>query len=60
MSFAPGPVRAAHRFEEGALERYLSANLSGFEPPLTVQQFGGGQSNPTFLLSAGDRRYVMR
>jgi aminoglycoside phosphotransferase (APT) family kinase protein len=60
MSFAPGPVRAAHRFDEAALERYLAANMKGFEGPLSVQQFGGGQSNPTFLLSTGGRKYVMR
>ena len=60
MSFEPGPVRAAHRFDEAALERYLRANMAGFEPPLTVQQFGGGQSNPTFLLLAGGKRYVLR
>ena len=60
MSFEPGPVRAAHRFDEAPLERYLRANMAGFEGPLAVQQFGGGQSNPTFLLSAGGRKYVMR
>lgn len=60
MSFAPGPVRAAHRFDEAALERYLVKAVAGFEAPLSVQQFGGGQSNPTFLLSAGGKRYVMR
>ena len=60
MSFEPGPVRAAHRFDEAALERYLRAHLPGFEAPLSVQQFGGGQSNPTFLLTAGARRYVLR
>jgi aminoglycoside phosphotransferase (APT) family kinase protein len=60
LSFAPGPVRAAHRFDEAALEQYLRANMKGFEGPLSVQQFGGGQSNPTFLLSAGGRKYVMR
>ncbi len=60
MSFEPGPVRAAHRFDEAALERYLRANMADFESPLTVQQFGGGQSNPTFLLTAGGRRYVLR
>jgi aminoglycoside phosphotransferase (APT) family kinase protein len=58
MSFEPGPVRAAHRFDEAALERYL--NAQGFATPLNVQQFGGGQSNPTFLLTAGGKRYVMR
>lgn len=60
MSHAPGPVRANHRFDEAALERYLRAHVSGFEAPLQVQQFGGGQSNPTFLLSAGAKRYVLR
>lgn len=60
MSFAPGPVRAAHRFDEAALERYLASHIAGFAGPLSVQQFGGGQSNPTFLLGAGGRRYVLR
>jgi aminoglycoside phosphotransferase (APT) family kinase protein len=60
MSFEPGPVRAAHHFDEAALERYLRTHMAGFEGPLSVQQFGGGQSNPTFLLSAGAKRYVMR
>jgi aminoglycoside phosphotransferase (APT) family kinase protein len=60
MSYAPGPVRAAHRFDEAALEHYLKAHMKGFDGPLGVQQFGGGQSNPTFLLSAGGKRYVMR
>ena len=60
MSFEPGPVRAAHRFDEAALARYLSAHVRGFDGPLTVQQFGGGQSNPTYLLTAGGRRFVLR
>jgi aminoglycoside phosphotransferase (APT) family kinase protein len=60
LSFEPGPVRAAHYFDEAALEGYLRANMAGFVPPLSVQQFGGGQSNPTFLLTAGGKRYVMR
>jgi aminoglycoside phosphotransferase (APT) family kinase protein len=60
MSFAPGPVRAAHRFDEAALERYLYAHLPGFQAPLRVEQFGGGQSNPTFLLTAGAHRFVLR
>jgi aminoglycoside phosphotransferase (APT) family kinase protein len=60
MSFEPGPVRAAHRFDEAALERYLAAHMAGFAPPFSVQQFGGGQSNPTFLLTAGGKRYVLR
>src|SRR5579863_641226 len=48
------PVADRLRFDEAALERYLRAQLPGFVPPLRVEQFRGGQSNPTFLLTAGD------
>jgi aminoglycoside phosphotransferase (APT) family kinase protein len=53
-------VREAHRFDEAALGRYLAAHVPGFSGPLHVQQFEGGQSNPTFRLEAGGRRYVLR
>ncbi|HEX9107469.1 MAG TPA: phosphotransferase [Longimicrobiales bacterium] len=55
-------VAEAQRFDEAALERYLSVHAPGFAAPLVrVQQFRGGQSNPTFLLSAGDgQQYVLR
>ena len=53
-------VRAAHEFDVAALDRYLQDNLSGYEGPLTVKQFKGGQSNPTYLLEASSSRYVMR
>jgi len=49
------------RFDQAALERHLCAHLEGFRPPLEIEQFRGGQSNPTFLLTAGDgTRYVLR
>lgn len=54
------PVREAHRFDEKALSDYLKASLQGFEAPLKVEQFEGGQSNPTFLLHSGDLKYVLR
>lgn len=54
------PVAEAHRFDVGALERYMRDHVEGFRGPLSVEQFRGGQSNPTFKLTAGDRRYVMR
>jgi aminoglycoside phosphotransferase (APT) family kinase protein len=53
-------VRTAHRFDEGVLHRYLKSHLDGYSGELSVQQFEGGQSNPTFLLTAGDARYVLR
>jgi aminoglycoside phosphotransferase (APT) family kinase protein len=53
-------VRDAHRFDEAALAAYLAEHLPGFRGELTVRQFEGGQSNPTFLLAAAGREYVMR
>jgi aminoglycoside phosphotransferase (APT) family kinase protein len=54
------PVQPGLAFDEAALARYLSAHLDGFAPPLTVSQFSGGQSNPTFLLSTPSRDVVLR
>lgn len=55
-----GPVRERHRFDEQALAHYLAAHLDDFHAPLEVHQFAGGQSNPTFFLTAGGRGYVLR
>lgn len=43
-----------------AISAYLSANLSGFQGPLEVSKFQGGQSNPTFLLKTPTKNYVLR
>ena len=53
-------VRAQHRFDEAALERYLREQIPGFEGPMAVEQFKGGQSNPTYRISAPGKRYVLR
>jgi aminoglycoside phosphotransferase (APT) family kinase protein len=53
-------VREAHRFDLDALDKYLQQNLEGYRGKPAVRQFEGGQSNPTFLLTSGDRRYVLR
>jgi aminoglycoside phosphotransferase (APT) family kinase protein len=42
------------------LEAFLAARLPDFAPPLSVRQFKGGQSNPTYLLETLARRYVLR
>jgi aminoglycoside phosphotransferase (APT) family kinase protein len=55
------PVAPQHRFDEGALARFMAARVDGFVPPLSVAQFEGGMSNPTFLVrDGGGRRYVLR
>ncbi len=54
-------VAAQHRFDVARLEAYLRAHLPGFSGALAVEQFRGGQSNPTYLLNVdGVRRYVLR
>lgn len=47
-------------FDDGKLARYLEAHIDGFQGPLTSKKFAGGQSNPTFLLSAESGKYVLR
>lgn len=55
-----GPVRAAHAFDEARLEDWMAANVSDFTRPLRVEQFKGGQSNPTYRLMTPSRSYVLR
>jgi aminoglycoside phosphotransferase (APT) family kinase protein len=53
-------VREAHRFDEGALAEWMRAHVADFAGPLTVRQFKGGQSNPTYKLITPRKSYVMR
>ena len=56
-----GPVTRAHRFDERRLADYLCARgLNEFRGGLTILQYQGGQSNPTFRLEAGGRHFVLR
>lgn len=54
------PVAGQHMFDEVALTAWLQSRLPGFEGPLTVEMFKGGQSNPTYKLITPQRSYVMR
>ncbi|MBX3705969.1 MAG: phosphotransferase family protein [Pseudomonadales bacterium] len=54
------PVKPEHRFDEARLYAYLSASIADFAGPLTVKQFEGGQSNPTYFLETPGRNYVLR
>ena len=49
--------------DELALDRiadWLGGRVAGFRGPLRAERFAGGQSNPTYLLEAAERRYVLR
>src|SRR5581483_1437454 len=54
------PVEERHRFDELRLEAWMREHVEGFEGPLVVLQFKGGQSNPTYRLNTPKRSYVMR
>ena len=54
------PVRETHRFDVAALERYMAGHVLGFKGPVSVTQFQGGQSNPTYRLSSPGGEYVLR
>ena len=53
-------IQSGAGFDEATLAAYLEARVKGFSGPLTVRQFEGGQSNPTYLLITPDAKYVMR
>ncbi len=55
-----GEIRAGLGFDEGALSEWLAANVADFRGPLTVRQFNGGQSNPTYKLETPGQTYVLR
>ena len=54
------PVAGSHRFDEGRLQEWMAAHVEGYQGPLEVRQFKGGQSNPTYQLVTPTKKYVMR
>ncbi|NKJ46398.1 phosphotransferase family protein, partial [Burkholderia sp. SG-MS1] len=54
------PVNERQRFDTDALAAWLTRHVDGFAGPLALEQFAGGQSNPTFKLVTPSRSYVMR
>jgi len=67
MTASAPPVREvtpAHYFDPAPLEAWLRTEVKDFGEAMIVQQFQGGASNPTFLLTTqtadGPRRYVLR
>ncbi len=54
------PVAERMKVDLQALSAYMHAHVAGFSGDLSIEQFKGGQSNPTFMLTAGQQRYVLR
>lgn len=55
-----GEVSDKHRFDEVTLDCWLAANVDGYSGGLSVRQFAGGASNPTFLLHTETEKFVLR
>jgi aminoglycoside phosphotransferase (APT) family kinase protein len=53
-------VRNAHRFDALKLDLWMRNHVPGYAGPLAVEQFKGGQSNPTYKLLTPTRHYVLR
>jgi aminoglycoside phosphotransferase (APT) family kinase protein len=51
---------SAQDLDLARLEPWLQEQIPSLDAALSVEKFAGGQSNPTFKLSAGDTHYVLR
>lgn len=48
------------RLDEARLTAWLDINVAGFEGPVTLSRFKGGQSNPTYRVDMPGQAYVLR
>ena len=53
-------VAESHKFDEARLDAYMREHVEDYAGPLSVRQFKGGQSNPTYQLITPARKYVLR
>jgi aminoglycoside phosphotransferase (APT) family kinase protein len=55
------PVEQKLAFDIASLGRYLRNHIADLKAPIEIEQFRGGQSNPTYRITAADgRRLVLR
>ncbi len=53
-------IAPVHPIDEMALGEWLRANVDATLGKIAIEQYQGGQSNPTYRVTAADRRYVLR
>lgn len=53
-------VRGGFALDEARLIEWMAADVAGFAGPLRIEQFKGGQSNPTYKLVTPNQAYVLR
>ena len=54
------PVLEKHSIDSVALQEYMLANVSGFDGNISIEEFKGGQSNPTYKVVTPSKSYVLR
>jgi aminoglycoside phosphotransferase (APT) family kinase protein len=53
-------VREGYAFDVSTLDAWMATHVEGYRGPLSIEQFSGGQSNPTYKLVTPSRSYVLR
>ncbi len=53
-------VAPQHQIDQARLHAYMSEHVEGYEGPLELREFKGGQSNPTYQLITPNQKYVLR
>jgi aminoglycoside phosphotransferase (APT) family kinase protein len=53
-------IAPAHPIDPAALAAWMRAHIDAAISDVLIEQYQGGQSNPTYRVTAGDRRYVLR
>jgi len=53
-------VRAGFELDANALSYWMTRHVPGYQGPIRLEQFRGGQSNPTYKIVTPSRPYVVR
>ena len=53
-------VLERHQFDVSKLEEYMQENVPDFEGTIKIEEFKGGQSNPTYKVISPNQSYVLR
>ena len=54
------PVLEKHAIDSAVLQEYMRANVNGFDGKIAIEEFKGGQSNPTYKVVTPSKSYVLR
>lgn len=54
------PIRAGHELDQAVLAAFLADVLGEKHQSMEIQQYEGGQSNPTFRVTFNGQHYVLR